>query len=69
MTAPAGARHYVISSTAGKHGDQWTWTLPDGKIAYRMSMSLRGWITEDDQLVTPGPDVTSATPTLVDERE
>jgi imidazolonepropionase-like amidohydrolase len=56
MTAPAGARHYVISSTAGKHGDQWTWTLPDGKIAYRMSMSLRGWITEDDQLVTPGPD-------------
>ena len=54
MTAPAGARHYVISSTAGKHGDVWSWTTPDGKTAYRMSMSLRGWVTEDDELVTPG---------------
>src|SRR3982751_267492 len=56
MAPPAGARHYVISSTAGKHGDIWSWTTPDGKTAYRMSMSLRGWITEDDELVTPGPD-------------
>jgi imidazolonepropionase-like amidohydrolase len=56
MTPPAGARHYTISSTAGKHGDVWSWTMPDGKLAYRMSMSLRGWITEDDQIVTPGPD-------------
>jgi imidazolonepropionase-like amidohydrolase len=54
MTAPAGARHYLISSTAGKHGDIWSWTTPDGKTAYRMSMSLRGWVTEDDELVTPG---------------
>ena len=52
MTPPAGARHYTISSTAGKHGDIWSWTTPDGKIAYRMSMSLRGWITEDDELIT-----------------
>jgi len=51
-----GARHYTISSTAGKHGDIWSWTMPDGRIAYRMSMSLRGWITEDDQLTTLGPD-------------
>jgi hypothetical protein len=29
-TPPAGARHYTISSTAGKHGDVWSWTLPDG---------------------------------------
>jgi len=56
MTAPEGARHYTISSTAGKHGDIWSWTTPDGKTAYRMSMSLRGWITEDDELVTTGPD-------------
>jgi imidazolonepropionase-like amidohydrolase len=56
MKPPAGARHYTISSTAGKHGDIWSWTTPDGKSAYRMSMSLRGWITEDDQLITPGPD-------------
>jgi imidazolonepropionase-like amidohydrolase len=52
--APAGARHYTISSTAGKHGDVWSWTMPDGRVAYRMSMSLRGWVTEEDELVTVG---------------
>ena len=56
MTAPAEARHYTISSTAGKHGDVWSWTIADGRIAYRMSMSLRGWITETDEVVTIGPD-------------
>jgi imidazolonepropionase-like amidohydrolase len=56
MTAPAGARHYTISSVAGKHGDAWSWTMPDGRVAYRMSMSLRGWITEDDEIVTRGAD-------------
>ena len=56
MKPPVGARHYTISSTAGKHGDIWAWTAPDGKRAYRMSMSLRGWVTEDDELLTPGPD-------------
>src|SRR5689334_22983779 len=56
MTAPAGARHYTITSSAGKHGDVWSWKMPDGRTAYRMSMSMRGWITEDDELVTPGSD-------------
>lgn len=56
LTPPAGARHYTISSTAGKHGDVWSWTLADGRVAYRMSMSLRGWITETDELVTLAPD-------------
>ncbi|HET8727238.1 MAG TPA: amidohydrolase family protein [Alphaproteobacteria bacterium] len=56
MKPPADARHYTISSTAGKHGDIWSWTTQDGKTAYRMSMSLRGWITEDDELITTGPD-------------
>jgi hypothetical protein len=55
-TPPAGARHYTISSTAGKHGDIWSWTRPDGRVAYRMSMSLRGWVTEQDELVTVGGD-------------
>jgi imidazolonepropionase-like amidohydrolase len=55
-TPPAGARHYTISSTAGKHGDVWSWTMPDGRVAYRMSMSLRGWVTEDEELVTLGGD-------------
>ncbi len=56
MTPPADARHYTISSTAAKHGDIWSWNLPDGRKAYRMSMSLRGWVTETDQVVTIGPD-------------
>ena len=56
MVAPAGARHYTVSSIAGKHGDIWSWAMPDGRIAYRMSMSLRGWVTENDELVTPGSD-------------
>jgi len=56
LKPPAGARHYTISSTAGKHGDLWSWAMPDGKIAYRMSMSLRGWVTENDEVYTPGPD-------------
>src|ERR1700761_3496345 len=29
---PAGARHYTISSTAGKHGDIWSWKLSDGRV-------------------------------------
>ena len=33
MKPPVGARHYTISSTAGKHGDIWAWTTPDGKQA------------------------------------
>ena len=56
MTPPAGARHYTISSTAGKHGDVWSWAMPDGRTAYRMSMSLRGWVTETDQVITRGRD-------------
>jgi hypothetical protein len=55
-TPPAGARHYTVSSTAGKHGDVWSWRKPDGSVAYRMSMSLRGWVTEDDEVVTVGGD-------------
>ena len=49
LTAPPNAVHYVAASTAGKHGDLWGWTLPDGTHAYRYSQSLRGWITEEDE--------------------
>jgi len=56
MAPPPGARHYTVSSVAGKHGDVWAWKTTDGRQAYRMSMSLRGWVTEDDELVTLGPD-------------
>jgi imidazolonepropionase-like amidohydrolase len=53
---PESARHYTISSTAGKHGDVWAWKATDGRLAYRMSMSLRGWVTEVDEMVTLGGD-------------
>ncbi|OQW45454.1 MAG: amidohydrolase [Proteobacteria bacterium SG_bin6] len=56
LVPPAGARHYTISSVAGKHGDIWSWTLPDGQTAYRMSMTLRGWVTETDEVIGFGPD-------------
>lgn len=56
MKPPADARHFTISSVAGKHGDIWSWPLADGQRAYRMSMSLRGWVTETDEVVTFGPD-------------
>lgn len=56
LTAPSDARHFTISSTAGNHGDIWSWTLADGQVAYRMSMSLRGWVTETDEVMKLGAD-------------
>ena len=56
LKPPADAVHYVVVSEAGKHGDQWRWQTADGKIAYRWSQELRGWITEIDQVVTLAPD-------------
>lgn len=58
LKPPANAEHFVVVSEAGKHGDQWRWQLPDGRIAYRWSQELRGWISEVDQVNTPGPDGT-----------
>lgn len=56
LVPPEGARHYVIASEAAKHGDVWSWDQADGSTAYRMSMSLRGWITETDEVVAFGSD-------------
>lgn len=56
LQPPADAAHFLVVSEAGKHGDQWRWTLPDGRIAYRHSQALRGWITETDMTVTLGSD-------------
>ena len=56
LKPPASAVHYLVVSDAGKHGDMWRWTLADGRTAYRHSQSLRGWITEIDQVVTLGND-------------
>ncbi|MGH6783790.1 MAG: amidohydrolase family protein, partial [Sphingomicrobium sp.] len=56
LKPPADAAHYLVVSDAGKHGDMWRWTLPDGRTAYRHAQSLRGWITETDEVVTVGAD-------------
>ena len=56
LKPPADATHYVVVSAAGKHGDQWAWTLADGSLASRYSQSLRGWITETDEVMTLGAD-------------
>ena len=32
LKPPADATHYVVVSMAGKHGDQWAWTLSDGSL-------------------------------------
>jgi imidazolonepropionase-like amidohydrolase len=56
LKPPADAIHYVVVSDAGKHGDMWRWSLPEGRLAYRHSQSLRGWITETDQVDLLGPN-------------
>ena len=51
------AAHYVVVSMAGKHGDQWALdTCPTARSPSRYSQSLRGWITETDEVMTLGAD-------------
>ena len=35
LVPPSNAEHFVVVSEAGKHGDEWRWTQPDGSRAYR----------------------------------
>jgi imidazolonepropionase-like amidohydrolase len=56
LKPPADAARYLVVSDAGQHGQMWRWQLPDGRIAYRHSQSLRGWITETDQVTTLSAD-------------
>jgi imidazolonepropionase-like amidohydrolase len=53
---PAGARHYIIQSTGGKHGESWLWTESDGSRRGRESMNLRGQVFELDSRGTAGAD-------------
>src|SRR5262245_63863900 len=53
---PANARHFVIQSTGGKHGDSWIWTTADGTRMGRESMNLRGQVFELDSVSKPGAD-------------
>ena len=58
---PAAARHFTIQSTAGKHGDSWMWTAPDGTLMGRESLILRGQVFELDSSGKPGADGMAAT--------
>src|SRR3954451_24622290 len=51
LVPPTNATHFVVVSEAGKHRDEYRWTLPDGSIAYRESILLRGLVFEQDELV------------------
>ena len=55
-TPPAGARHFIIESTGGKHGDSWMWTAADGTRMGRESMNLRGQVWETDTSGKAGAD-------------
>ncbi|MHB8720887.1 MAG: amidohydrolase family protein, partial [Steroidobacteraceae bacterium] len=59
---PAGARHFIIESIGGKHGDSWSWVAADGARVGRESMNLRGQVWETDYRGTPG---TEGTPTVM----
>jgi imidazolonepropionase-like amidohydrolase len=53
---PAGATHYIIQSTGGKHGDSWRWTSADGARMGRESINLRGQVFELDSSGKDGAD-------------
>lgn len=53
---PADARHYIIQSTGGKHGDSYSWITADGQRMGRESMNLRGQVFEQDYTGKAGPD-------------
>jgi imidazolonepropionase-like amidohydrolase len=53
---PAGARHFTILSSAGKHGESAIWLTPDGVLMGRESLLLRGQAFETDSAETVGAD-------------
>jgi imidazolonepropionase-like amidohydrolase len=56
LKPPPNARHFIIESTGGKHGDSWSWTAADGTRMGRESMNLRGQVFELDYTGKPGAD-------------
>jgi imidazolonepropionase-like amidohydrolase len=56
LKPPADARHFVIESTGGKHGDSWSWIGADGTRMARESMNLRGQVWEVDYTGKPAAD-------------
>lgn len=56
LVPPADAAHFVVVSLAGKHGDEYMWRLPDGRLAFRQSIMLRGLVFETDETLRFGAD-------------
>jgi hypothetical protein len=56
LVPPANATHFVVVSTAGHHGDEYVWAMPDGRMAFRESILLRGLVYEDDETMRFGAD-------------
>jgi imidazolonepropionase-like amidohydrolase len=56
LVPPSDATHFVVVSTAGKHGDEYSWTTSDGRTAFRESILLRGLIFEQDETMRIGSD-------------
>src|SRR5438876_5789857 len=56
LVPPGDAAHFVVVSTAGKHGDEYMWKLADGRVAFRESILLRGLIFETDETLRLGAD-------------
>ena len=56
LVPPKDAQHFVVVSTAGKHGDEYVWTMPDGRLAFRESILLRGLTFETDETMRAGAD-------------
>jgi imidazolonepropionase-like amidohydrolase len=63
-TPPVGARHFIIESIGGKHGDSWSWTSPDGARMARETGNLRGFAWDIDYVAKAGPDGMPATMTI-----
>lgn len=61
---PPGARHFIIESTGGKHGDSWSWTAADGARMGKESMNIRGQRWEVSYRATAGADGMPATLTI-----
>src|SRR5262245_47620293 len=53
---PANARHLIIQSTGGKHGDSYIWVAADGTRMGRESLNLRGQVFEVDSSGKSGSD-------------
>jgi len=53
---PANAKHFLIQSTGGKHGDSYIWVTADGTRMGRESLNLRGQVFEVDSSGQSGAD-------------